>query len=165
VLGRDARRVGRFLIYTAGDRWLAGKPIGNAEVRRVLGKDPRGESEKDLQSLYRFFSETVHPNRSAVAHRFLGDGNRFVLGAIGKPSLAMLADYAMKTLDLWFWFGAFVCYTHLDVLEKIDPISVSITTLPLNWQKRLILADQFARVVAQEQQEIKRIKKGRGIKE
>jgi hypothetical protein len=112
VLGRDARRAGRFLIYTAGDRWLAGKPIGNAEVRRVLGKDPRGESEKDLQSLYRFFSEIVHPNRSAVAHRFLGDGNRFVLGAIGKPSLAMLADYAMKTLDLWFWFGAFVCYTH-----------------------------------------------------
>jgi hypothetical protein len=115
--------------------------------------------------LYRFFSETVHPNRSAVAHRFLGDEDRFVLGSIGKPSLAMLADYAMKTLDLWFWFGAFVCYTHLDVLEKIDPISVSITTLPLNWQKRLILADQFARVVAQEQQEIKRIKKGRGIKE
>jgi hypothetical protein len=72
VLGRDARRVGRFLIYTAGDRWLAGKPIGNAEVRRVLGKDPRGESEKDLQSLHRFFSEQFIQTAQPWLIGFLG---------------------------------------------------------------------------------------------
>ena len=92
------------------DRWMAGKQIGNAEVRRVLAAHPMGEPEAGTRKLYDFFSKTTHPNRSHMAHRYLGEGNEFVLGAIGRPSLALLADYAHKTLNLWFWFAAFVCF-------------------------------------------------------
>jgi hypothetical protein len=56
-----------------------------------------------------------------MAHRFLGEGNEFVLGATGRPNLAMLADYALKTLDLWFWFAAFVAFAYREVLLRADP--------------------------------------------
>jgi hypothetical protein len=98
-------------------RWIAGKQIGNAEVRRVLGKHPLGEPQEQTKELYNFFSKTTHPNRDQIAQRFLGEGNEFVLGAIGRPSLAMLADYGIKLLNLWFWYGAFICFIYADVLE------------------------------------------------
>ena len=57
-----------------------------------------------------------------MAVRFLGDGNEFVLASIGRPSLALLADYALKTLNLWFWFGAFASFVYLALcLGKPDP--------------------------------------------
>jgi hypothetical protein len=80
-----------------------------------------GEKELQTRELFDFFSKTTHPNRSHVAHRFLGEGNEFVLGAIGRPSLAMLADYALKTLSLWFWFAAFLIFTYREVLSKAEP--------------------------------------------
>jgi len=85
---------------------MAGEQIGNAEVRRILGNDPMGEPRERTQELYNFFSKTSHPNHEQLSHRFLGDGNEFVLGAVGRPSLTLLADYAIKTLNLWFWFSA-----------------------------------------------------------
>jgi hypothetical protein len=78
------------------DRWIAGKQVGPAEVRRVLAAHPMGEKEAETR-------KTTHPNRTHMAYRWLGEGNEFVLGAIGRPSLALLADYALKTLDHWFW--------------------------------------------------------------
>ena len=80
-------------------RWIAGKQIGNAEVRRVLGKHPLGEPQEQTQELYNFFSKTTHPNRDQIAQRFLGE----------------------KLLNLWFWFGAFICFIYADVLERADP--------------------------------------------
>ena len=142
------------------DRWMAGKKIGNAEVRRLLGKHPAGESEEMTRQLHGFFSEAAHPNRELVAHRFLGEGNEFVLGAIGKPSVAMLADYALKTLNLWFWFGAFVSFVYLDVLAKAEPdfkkdydAAAKLAQDVAPW-----LAEQFNRVLAQEQAELRGMK-------
>lgn len=43
------------------------------------------------------------------------------MGAIGKPSLALLADHTLKTPDLWFWFGAVVSFAYLPLLSKCDP--------------------------------------------
>ena len=110
-----------YLDSKLADRWGAGKKIGYAEVRKLLGQHPAGEPEQMTRDLYSFFSEAAHPNRDFVAHRFLGEGNEFVLGAIGRPSLAMLADYALKTLSLWFWFGASVSFVHLPLLARTDP--------------------------------------------
>jgi hypothetical protein len=100
------------------DRWIAGTQIGNAEVRRVLAAHPMGEKETQTRELYDFFSKSTHPNRNTIAYRFLGEGNEFVLGAIGTPSLALLTDYALKTLNLWFWFAAFVVFTFREVLSR-----------------------------------------------
>jgi hypothetical protein len=110
-----------YLDPTLADRWIAGGKIHNAEVRKVLGKHPAGEPEVKTGDLYRFFSEAAHPNRKLVAHRFLGEGNEFVLGAIGRPNLVMLADYALKTLNLWYWFKAFVSFAYLHASAKTDP--------------------------------------------
>ena len=85
-----------FLRPPLADRWSAGKKINNAEVRKLLAKHPAGESEHTTQELYNFFSKASHPNRDLVANRFLGEGNEFVLGAIGRPNLTLLADYALR---------------------------------------------------------------------
>ena len=68
--------------------WIAGNQVGNAEVRHVLTAHPMGEKEAETRELYDFFSKTSHPNRTHMAYRFLGEGNEFILGAIGRPSPA-----------------------------------------------------------------------------
>ena len=79
------------------DRWISGDQISHSQVRRVLAAHPGGEEEVKTRELYNFFCKTTHPNRSHMSYRLLGEGNEFVLGSIGRPSLALLADYAIKT--------------------------------------------------------------------
>jgi hypothetical protein len=55
---------------------------------------------------YKFFSRGSHPNRNMVPHRHLGNGNQFVLGAIGLPDLIVFSDHCLQHLSLWFWFAA-----------------------------------------------------------
>ena len=89
-------------------KWQAGKQISNHAIRKGLAKHPFGEKEDDLRELYKFFSEASHPNRDLIAERYLGEGNKFVLGAIGVPDLVMVTDYCLKHLSLWFWFAAVI---------------------------------------------------------
>lgn len=103
-------------------RWMSGKEVVlNKDVRSTLGKHPFGESEDKTRELHKFFTDFSHPNRKMMAQRCLGNGSEFVLGAIGIPSLALLADYALKTLDLWFWFTALVNWIYLSVIIKANP--------------------------------------------
>jgi hypothetical protein len=80
-----------------------------------------------------------------------------VLGSIGVPSLAMLADYALKTLDLLFWFGAFVAFVYSPVFDadrtfmKIYDAAAKMARDVSPW-----LREQFNRTLAQEQAEIER---------
>jgi hypothetical protein len=62
-------------------RWMGNKRVSNEDVRRVLAKHPKGETENATRELYKSFSNISHPNRDAVAYRFLGEGNEFVLTA------------------------------------------------------------------------------------
>jgi hypothetical protein len=139
------------------DRWISGKQIGNAEVRRVLAAHPMGESETQTRELYDFFSKTTHPNRTHMARRFLGEDNEFVLGAIGRPSLALLADYALKTLNLWFWFGTFVGFAYRDVLFETDPELLTTYHDAAETAKSVAawLREQFNRNLIQEQAEMR----------
>jgi hypothetical protein len=140
------------------DRWIAGKQVGNAEVRRILSAHPMGEKEAETRELYDFFSKTTHPNRSHMAHRFLGEGNEFVLGAIGMPSLAMLADYALKTLNLWFWLAAFSMFTFHDVLNRADPGLFKTYKDASDAAKPVAawLSEQFKRLLIEEQAEMRK---------
>lgn len=136
------------------DKWMAKKQIGNAEVRKVLGSHPMGEQEDRMREAYSFFSKTTHPNRTHLARRFLGEGNEFVLGAVGVPSLTLLADYALKTLNLWFWYAAFLSHTYADVLNNADP-EFPQTYHEVSEEAKHVskwLVDQFNRVLLQEQQ-------------
>ena len=89
-------------------KWQAGKQISNSAVRKGLAKHPLGEKEESLRELYKFFSQASHPNRALIPQRYLGEGNEFVLGAIGMPDLVMVTDYCLKHLELWFWFAAVI---------------------------------------------------------
>ena len=149
--------VGCALEPKLAERWIAGKQVGNAEVRRVLAAHPYGEKETQTRELYEFFSKTTHPNRNYIARRFLGEGNEFVLGAIGRPSFAMLADYAIKTLNLWHWFVGFVVFTYRDILSKANPElltsygdAAKVVQPVATW-----LREQFNRVLAEEQAEMR----------
>ena len=102
-------------------KWAAGKQISNGEVRKILESHPKGEPEHQTKEFYRFFSANSHPNRDTMAHRLLGDGNEFTLGAIGVPSLVLLADYALRTLELWYWFGAFLGSVYLNIMSDQTP--------------------------------------------
>jgi hypothetical protein len=140
------------------DRWIANKQIGNSEVRRILGKHPMGEDEVRMQEAYSFFSKTTHPNRSHLAQRSLGEGNEFVLGAVGIPSLTLLADYALKTLNLWFWCGAFASHLYTDILDKADPQFFKTYHDVSEEAKRVAgwLVEQFNRVLAEEQDRMRK---------
>ena len=83
------------------DKWNEGKEIRNSIIRNELAKHPMGEPEQQTKDLYNFFCKATHPDRKLIAHRFLGDGNEFVLGVIGKPNLEFVVDYAIKNLELW----------------------------------------------------------------
>ena len=97
------------------------------------------------------------PIGTHMAHRFLGEGNEFVLGATGRPSLAMLADYALKTLDLWFWFAAFVAFAYREVLFRADPelLKTYHDTAEAAKPVAAWLREQFNRVLAEEQAEMR----------
>ena len=89
-------------------KWQAGKQISNSAVRKALAKHPLGEKEDNLRESYKFFSQASHPNRDLIPERYLGEGNEFVLGAIGMPELVLVTDYCEKHLSLWFWFAAVI---------------------------------------------------------
>lgn len=101
-------------------KWQSGKPIWNGEVRRALAAHSMGEPKANTDHLYDFFCAATHPNRDLVAHRFLGDGNEFVLGVIGQPNLVMIADCCIKLVDMWFWLTATVSYFYRSHLEQHD---------------------------------------------
>jgi hypothetical protein len=138
------------------ERWAAGKKVSNSEARRILSSHPKGENEEQLRDLYDFFCKSTHPNRDHVPNRLLGRGNEFTLGAIGRPNLTMLADYSIKTIELWFWFAAFVVSTNIAIISKDDQELLSIyrkaseAARPiLNWFR-----EQFNRVIHEERAEM-----------
>jgi hypothetical protein len=140
-------------------RWHYGKEVSNGYVRGILTRHPLGELEEKTRELYKFFAGFSHPNRRTMASRSLGDGNEFVLGAIGVPSLALLADYALKTLNLWFWFGAVIQWIYLPILIEAHPdFKMDYYDEAANKATEVAayLSEQFARVLAQEKAELDR---------
>lgn len=52
------------------EKWQKGKQLGNAVIRKELGKHPMGEQEEELKKLYNFFCTATHPNRELIPFRF-----------------------------------------------------------------------------------------------
>ena len=101
-------------------KWDKGKKINNSDIRRELAKHPLGESEVTTKELYDFFCTAGHPNRGLIPQRFLGEGNRFVLGAVAMPDLVLSTHYCQKHLNLWFWFAAAISLFYRKTLYKND---------------------------------------------
>jgi hypothetical protein len=104
-----------------GDRWEAGQHIENAAIRKALSRAPMAEDAPSLDELHEFLDLGSHPNRLFVNQRFLGDGNEYVLGPIGRPSLTLILDHLDRLVACWFWFGAVTCYRWRELLKECDP--------------------------------------------
>jgi hypothetical protein len=102
-------------------KWHSGKEISNAEVRRELAKHRLGEGEESTRQLYKFFCLGTHPNRDLVPRRFLGEGNQFVLGQVGVPSLYLVTEYCRVHLRMWFWFTAVLMHHYRDHIDIAKP--------------------------------------------
>ncbi len=102
------------------EKWRKGTKISNSTIRKELAAHPKGEPEDRLKKLYDFFCAATHPNRELIPRRFLGEGNEFVLGVIGKPNLTLITDYCMKNLEMWFWMTAIVSDVYRETIYKFD---------------------------------------------
>jgi hypothetical protein len=85
---------------------------------------------------------------------------------VGKPSLVLLADYALKTLDLWFWFGAFATDVYVPVLggEARKIVNAYHQAADLAKVVSPWLVEQYNRVLAEEQEEMRKCRLGRHAK-
>jgi hypothetical protein len=102
------------------EKWQSGKKISNGQIRKELAKHPFGESEENTRELYDFFCSATHPNRKLIPQRFLGEGNEYVLGVIGKPELLLVVDYCIRVLNMWFWLTAMVSYLYRETIIQFD---------------------------------------------
>lgn len=100
--------------------WNKGKKISNGRVRAVLDEHPLGEKKANTNEMYDFFCLGTHPNRSLIAHRFLGDGNEFTLGAIAVPNVQLTLYVCSKVLSLWFWLAAFIGLVYTKTVVPMD---------------------------------------------
>jgi hypothetical protein len=68
-----------------------------------------------------------------------------------------LADYALRTLNLWFWFAAFVAFTYRAALFQANPELLTAHHDAAEAAKPIAawLREQFNRVLAQEQAEMR----------
>lgn len=138
---------------SAAERWANGKKFNNSDVRKAHAASDMGEPEEALQKLYKFFCEQTHPNRDMIGVRWLGEGNSAVFGSIGHPSLVLLCDYAMKLLELWFWFCPVVVYFFRRQIMETDPTFREAHNQTRDRAQEVVkwLAEQFNNVLKEEQ--------------
>lgn len=137
------------------ERWSAGQQISNRQVRRGLASHSMGEAEQNTKELYNFFCSATHPNRELILDRRLGNGNQFVLGAVGQPNPVMDVDYLIKLLAMWFWFAAAVSYFYRSHQDR----SYGETYLAIAEDAREIasqLVENFNRLLAEAKQDRER---------
>src|SRR4051794_3254480 len=91
-------------------KWESEKEIWNNEVKQRLAKHPLGESDDSMKKLASFFTLGAHPNRALIPRRFLGEGNEFVLGSVGAPSLVLVTEHCTIHLRMWFWLTAMLLH-------------------------------------------------------
>lgn len=103
------------------EKWQAGQEIGNAAIRKELGKHKTGTPESATKDLYKYFSTGSHCNRTLVPERYLGEGNEFTLGSIGRPELLLVGDQCNRCLQMWFWLAAVVGFYYLPLTQKVAP--------------------------------------------
>jgi hypothetical protein len=105
---------------TWAEKWRKGRKISNSVIRKELAAHPLGGSEERMKEHYNFFCDATHPNRELIPRRFLGEGNHFVLGVIGKPNLTMITEYCMSNLEMWSWMTKIVSYFYRDTIKNFD---------------------------------------------
>lgn len=124
ILRRAFEAISLIYYFTAcpdkADAWEDGCEIRNSEVRKYFEKNPTGDPPSALKDMHALFSDAAHINREYIPVRFLGEGNMFTLGSIGRPSLVSTTDNLIRLIQLWFWVTATVVRRYLAVFNKND---------------------------------------------
>ena len=117
-----------------------------------------GEPEAHLKELYAFFSRATHPNRDMLSNRRLGEGNKWVLGAIGMPEAVLMVDHCMKTLELWFWLSASVTHHYKERLTTNHRDYMHLYYEAVDFEKKVYqwLVEHFNRLLPEAQAEARK---------
>ena len=103
------------------ERWAKGIMLSSAEVRKQLENAPLTESVDQLRSLYKHFSQGTHPNRSHIPFLFLGEGNKFTLGAIHPVDPLNLGGHILHLMSLCYWYaGIFLYFYGQSIVPKLS---------------------------------------------
>lgn len=102
------------------EEWNDGKQISNGEIRKFIEAQPTAVSLEAIRMKdhYALYSEAAHPNRGFVPIRWLGEGNRFVLGATPAPDVRLVRDYLYEILGLWFMLSANLFYRFAKIFKS-----------------------------------------------
>ena len=104
-----------------GGAWSSGQKLSSGEVRKQLEGTPLTESVEQLREEYRHFSQGTHPNRSHIPYVFLGEGNRFTLGAIPPIDPLNLGGHIRHLISLCYWYvGVFLYFFREVVTPRVD---------------------------------------------
>lgn len=99
-------------------KWSKGQKISNSDVRKHLEHHPMTDSIEQLREEYRHFSRGTHPNRTHVPYVFLGEGNRFTLGAIPPVDPLVLGEHIRHLIQLCYWYIGIFVYFYLKSLAR-----------------------------------------------
>ncbi len=140
------------------EKWQGGKKFENRDLRKILAEHPMGEAEVHLKEMYGFFSRATHPNREMLAGRRLGEGNRWVLGAISMPEPVVMVDHCMKVLEMWFWLCASVTHHYKKRLTKGHRDYMHLYYEAVDFEKKVYewLVGQFNRLLPEAQAEARK---------
>lgn len=138
-------------------KWDSGKELTNADIRRALSTAHFPEPADSLKEFYQMYSRGAHPSRDTIGERFLGNGNRFVLGSVGEPELVIVFEHCSRLVDMWYWFAAFVSYVAREALALWDPQFNKnyLTVAAEAASARAWVASRFKEVLALRQAELR----------
>jgi hypothetical protein len=85
------------------------------------GSAANGVSGAIAREEYKHFSQGTHPNRSHIPYVFLGEGNRFTLGAIPPIDPLNLGGHVRHLMSLCYWYvGVFLYFFREVVTPRVD---------------------------------------------
>lgn len=103
------------------DQWHKGKEFKNADIRKYLKRGRFPEDAATMKNFYVESSKFTHPNRDTIDFKFLGDGNSYTLGSIGRPHLVLIVKVCLYLIDFYFWFAPILSIYFFNELVKEYP--------------------------------------------
>jgi hypothetical protein len=112
------------------EKWSKGGKISNADVRKHLEGHPLVESVERLRQEYGFFSQGAHPNRTHLPFVFLGEGNKFTLGAIPPIDPLNLGLHVAHLMRICYWHVGVFMWRYRTLMAKLgEPFATDFLQL------------------------------------
>lgn len=106
---------------SVAEKWHNGKKFKNVDMRKLQKSMKYAEDADWMKEFYDESSDFQHPNRETIGFRFLGNGNEYTLGSIGKPDLVLVTRVCLHILHFYFWIAPILGVYYVGVLAPTYP--------------------------------------------